>query len=94
MLHRVGLAADHHAVAAIEAPDAAARADVDIVDALGFQFLRAPDVVDAIGIAAVDQDVAGLEMGQQVGDALVDHARRHHQPDRARLLQRFDELGE
>ena len=32
-LHRLVLAADHHAVAALEAPDAAAGADVDVVDA-------------------------------------------------------------
>ena len=92
VLHRVGLAADHHAVAALEAPDAAAGADIDIVDALGRQLLRAADVVDVVGVAAVDQDVAGLEMRQQIGDGLVDHAGRHHQPDRARLRERLDEL--
>ena len=85
MLHHVGLAADHHAIAALQAPDAAAGADVDIVDALGRQLLGAADVVDVVGVAAVDQDVAALEMGQQIGDGLVDHAGRHHQPDRARL---------
>ena len=70
MLHHVALAADHHAIAALEAPDAAAGADVDIVDALGRQLLGAADVVDVIGIAAVDQDIAALEMGQQIGDGL------------------------
>ncbi len=35
MLYRLGLAADHHAVAALQAPDAAAGADIDVVDALG-----------------------------------------------------------
>ena len=52
------LAADHHAVAALQTPDATARADVDVVDSLGGEFLRAPDVVHVVGVAAVDEDVA------------------------------------
>src|SRR6185312_15110147 len=72
MPHRLRLAADHHAIAALKAPDAAAGADIDIVDALGHELLGSPDIVDVIGIAAVDYDVAALEMGQQVGDGLVD----------------------
>ena len=65
MLHHVRLAADHHAVAALQPPHAAAGADIDVVDALGRQFLGAPDVVDVIRIAAVDEDVAGLEQRQR-----------------------------
>ena len=55
------LAADHQAEAALEAPDAAARAAVDVVDALLAQRRRVPDVVDVVRVAAVDDDVAGLE---------------------------------
>ena len=65
MLHDVGLAADHHAVAALQAPDAAAGADIHIVDALCGQFLGAANVVDVVGIAAVDKNVARLQQGQQ-----------------------------
>ena len=92
MPHHVDLAADHHAIAALQAPDAAAGADVDVVDALGRQLLGPADVVDVIGVAAVDQDVAALQMGQQIGDGFVHHADRHHQPDRARLRQAPREL--
>ena len=56
-LHRVRVAADHHAVAALEPPDAAAGADVDVVDALRPQVVLPADVVDVVGVAAVDQDV-------------------------------------
>ena len=58
----VGLAADHQAVAALQAGDAAAGADVDVVDgsARG-EPRRAADVVAVVGVAAVDDDVAGLE---------------------------------
>ena len=86
----VGFAADHHAIAPVEAEHAAAGADVDIVDLLRGQFLGAADVVDVVGVAAVDQDVAGFEQRQQVGDRRVDHRGRHHQPQRPRL----GELGD
>ena len=91
--HRV-FAADHHAVAALQAPHAAARADVDVVDALRRELLGAADVVDVVGIAAVDEDVAGFEMGQEIGDGLVHDRRRHHQPDRPRLGQLLHEVCE
>ena len=94
MLHDACLAADHHAVAAFQPPHPAAGPDIDIVDPSRHQLLGAPDVVDVIGIAAVDQDVVGLERGQNVGDRLVDDRRRHHQPYRPRLLQFFDEIRE
>src|ERR1044071_3987161 len=55
------VAADHHAVAALDAPDAAAGADVDIVDALFVERLAAANVVLPKGVAAVDDDVAGLQ---------------------------------
>ncbi len=57
-------AADHHAVAALEAPDAAAGAYVHVVNLFRGEFLGAADVVYVIGIAAVDQNVAGFEIGQ------------------------------
>ena len=65
MLDDRRFAADHHAVAALETPDAAAGADVHVVDALRGELLRAPDVVDVVRIAAVDQDVVLLEQRQR-----------------------------
>src|SRR5262249_52598934 len=55
------LAADHQAVAADQAPDAARRADVEVVDALFLVALAALDVVDVVAVAAVDQGVTLLE---------------------------------
>ena len=65
MAHRGVGAADHQAIAALEAPDAAAGADIDIAQALRLQPRRLVDGVVIVGIAAVDDDVAGL---QQRGD--------------------------
>ena len=58
----VVLAADHEAEPALEPEHAAAGADVDVVDALRLQARGAVDVVAVVGVAAVDDDVAGLEV--------------------------------
>src|SRR5262245_53721185 len=68
MLDHLLLAADHHAVPALQSPDAAARAHVYVVDPLRREFLGAPDIVNVIGIAAVDQYVLCLKMGQKLRD--------------------------
>ena len=90
--HRL-FAADHHAVAALQPPHPAAGPDIDIVDPPRHQLLGAPDIVDVVGIAAVDQDVVRLEGRQDIRDGLVDNGRRHHQPDHPRLLQLFHQIG-
>ena len=56
-------------ITALEPPDAAAGADVDVVDALGLQPLGALDVVPVVGVAAVDDDVAGLQQRYQLRPA-------------------------
>jgi len=91
--HDVVFAADHHAVAAFQAPDAAAGSDVHVVDFLRRQLLRAPDVVDLIGIAVVDEDVARLQKFDQIGDAFIDHCGGNHQPQSPGLLQLLDQVG-
>ena len=59
--------ADHQAVAALQAPHAAAGAAVDVVDLPAGGDLRAVDVVAVGGVAAVDDRVAGLQQFQQFG---------------------------
>ena len=58
-------AADHLAEAALQSPDASAGADIDIVQTLSGQFLSAANVVDVVGVAAVDDDVARLRSGSK-----------------------------
>ena len=58
MVDRCLFAADHHAIAALEAPDAARGADIDIVHAFLAQGLGTADVVLVEAVAAVDDDVA------------------------------------
>src|SRR5579863_5797801 len=56
MLDDLFLAADHLAVTAVETPDAAAGAAIDIVDVVLREFFRAPDIVLVVRVAAVDDD--------------------------------------
>ena len=93
-LHRRVLAADHQAVAALQPPDAAARADIDVVDALRLQFGGAADVVVVVGVAAVDDDVVFIEQRQQLLEGLIDRRGGHHQPDGARRGEFADEVFE
>lgn len=94
MSNRRSIAADHHAVAPLQPPDAATGADVDIMNALGGEFSGSTDVVDVIRIAAVDQNVAGLEQRHDLRNGLIDDRRRHHQPDRPRRAELADKLGQ
>ncbi len=73
-------AANHHAIAAFQAPNAAAGTYVNVMETLGRQFLGAANVVNVVRIAAVDEDVAWIEVRQQVGDRLVNHCSWNHQP--------------
>ena len=94
MLDHLLLAANHHAVAALQAPHTAAGAHINVVNLSGREFLCAPNVVDVVGVSAVDEDVACFEMRQQVGDGLVDNRRRNHQPYRPRFLKLLDQIGQ
>src|SRR4051812_33021962 len=92
-LHRLGLPADHEAGADLEAPDPARHARVDVVDPLLLQDGVAPHVVVEVGVTAVDDRVAGLEMAEQLLDLRLGRvAGGDHDPDRARLLELADEL--
>src|SRR5262249_31713859 len=56
-IDRLFLTADHQAIPAVQSPHAAARANVHVMDALPAQLLRAADVVDVVGVSAIDEDV-------------------------------------
>src|SRR5579859_4948791 len=60
-LHGFFWAAKHHAVSALQPPDAAAGADVDVMNAAVFQLLRPAHVIFIVRVATIDNDVACLE---------------------------------
>jgi hypothetical protein len=93
-LHDIVLTADHHAVASLEPEHAAARADVDVMNISRGQCLRTTDVIDVVRVAAVDQDVAWIEMRQQLVDGLVHEGDWHHEPQRTGLIEFPDQLAE
>ena len=89
----VGIAAGHDAEALAQAPDAAGHARVDEVDAALGEHRRPPHRVGVAGIAAIDDQVAGLEARGQLGDLVLGRvAGREHEPDRARRRQQGDDL--
>src|ERR1700682_4431478 len=61
-LYNFIFSADHLAIAAFQAPNAAAGSHVNVVQAFGREFFCAANVVNVIGIAAVDHDIAGLKL--------------------------------
>src|SRR5258706_55633 len=70
----VVFAADHLAIAALEAPDASAGPHINIVNAATGKFLGAANVVDVVGVAAIDDDVARFELGRKVVQCGIDNA--------------------
>ena len=61
-------AADHHAITAVEAPNAARGADIDEMHALRLEHRGVGDVVLVEGVAAVDDDVARAEQAGELVD--------------------------
>ena len=89
MIDGLLVAADHHAIAAVDAPDAAGRAAIDIADVLRGQRLGAANVVLVEAVAAVDDDVVLVEQAAQLFHRLFgDGAGRQHDPDRPRSARK------
>src|SRR5262249_18853342 len=84
--------ANHHAVAALQAPDAAPGADIDVMNAAAFEHCGAPDVVFPKRIAAVDYNVIRRKQPGELDNRVFgDLARGQHDPDCARRTQFVDE---
>src|SRR5262245_27259779 len=65
MLNHLLGTTNHHAIATFQPPHAATRPDVHIVDALRDEFLRTPNIVHAIGVSPVDENVFRFKMGSR-----------------------------
>ena len=87
------LAADHHAIAFLQPPDAAARPDIDVADAPAGEHLRPAYVVLVEAVAAIDDDVVRLHRLRELAHGVLGHlARGQHHPDRARLVELAHEV--
>src|SRR6185369_16906423 len=87
MSNHLRLAANHHAVASLQPPHTATRANVDVMNALRRQFFGAPNVVDVIRIPTVDENVFCIEQWQKIFDSLTHYGSRNHQPDHTRRIK-------
>src|SRR5262245_32861761 len=87
------VSADHHAITAFNAPDAAGRADIEIVDPACLQRLAAANVVLPKTVAAIYDDVALFhQRGQRVDGRFRDLACGQHHPGGPRLRQLRDKI--
>jgi hypothetical protein len=91
--HALAAAAGHHRRAETRAFFAARNAGADIQQAFAFEIFGAADGVGEMGIAAIDDHVAGFQVGQQQFDEFIHRrARLHHQHDLAGPLQQAGHL--
>src|SRR5207302_3434882 len=94
MLDHLPRASDHLAITPFQAPDAAACAHIDIVDSALPELFGTPDIVNVVGISAIDQNVASLQFGNELFDRGIHARRRYHHPDRPRRRHFLDKLFE
>src|SRR5437870_1503543 len=95
LVHDLLLAAYHEAVTDLEPPDAAARAGVHVMEALFLELGGAPHVVVEVGVAAVNDDIAGGQQGSHFVDGLFGRgAGGDHDPDGAGRFQLGDHVLE
>jgi hypothetical protein len=71
MLDDLSLTSDHHAISPFKTPHATARSNVHLMYAPRSEIRGATNVVDVVGVAAVNQNIACIKKGQQVGDLLI-----------------------
>ena len=87
--------ADHHAVSTLDAPDTAAGAHVDVMNAFLLKNFRAANVVLPHRVAAIDDGVAGFEFVGKGHDGLLRRiACRNHHPNCTRLGELLYEVVE
>src|SRR5450631_4291743 len=85
--------ANHHAVAAVYSPYSAARAHVDVVNALALEFIGPAHVIFEIRVAAVDDGVASLHVLRELLHRRLSRAaRRNHDPDSTGRRELADQI--
>ena len=88
MRDRVTVAADHHAIAPLDAPHAAAGPDVEVAYALGFEPTGTAHIILVMGVATVDQDVVAIHAGAETHHRRLSRVSgRQHHPDGTRLVE-------
>ncbi len=87
VLEGVRVAADHHAVTDVIAPDAAADASVQPLEAVIPGFFGPCDGIPEVRVCAVNDDVALVGMLHELLDHVVRHVSgRQHRPQNPRRL--------
>ena len=90
--HHRRFPANHLAIAALQSPDAAARAHVTVMNSLRGKLFRAANVINVVRISAINHHVVFFKLANQIMQCGIHHRRRYHEPNRARLLQLGDKI--
>ena len=93
-LDDIAVATDHQAVSAFQPPHAAARAHVDVANAVRGQPCVACDIVLKQRVAAVDHGVVRAEQRDDLVEQAVHGRNRNHRADDTRRRETADEIGE
>jgi hypothetical protein len=84
---RLLLAADHEAVATLQAPHPAGGTAVHVVDLVRGELPGAGDVVAVVRVPAVDHHIIRVEQRNQLVKRGLHGRGRHHEPDRTRPVE-------
>ena len=95
MAERLVAAADHEAVAYLQAPDAAGGPGVHDQQPLLLQLGAAPHAVAEVGVAAIDNEVPLVKQAREFLDGLLRGVTGgHHHPGRPRSREPIHKLRE
>ncbi len=78
MLDDLLFATDHLAIAALQTPHATAGTHIHVMQILRGEFFRTSNVIDVVRIAAIDHDVASVQLSRQLLQRGVHHRCRNH----------------
>ncbi len=90
----VGVTPDHETEPAFEAEHTAACSDVDIADTRAHERGCSVDDISVEAVAAVDDDVAPIEVFSDIVDHLAGESGGNHDPDGSRGLELGGEIIE
>ena len=94
ILNHVPFAADHHTIAPFQPPYAATGSCIYIMNSFRAQRLRTSNVIDVVGISAINEDIVAFQVRQNNCDRLVHGGCRNHQPHGSRFTELLRELPE
>src|SRR5262245_20047152 len=80
VLNRRIRSSDHQAEPALQSPDSAACANVQVMNAAALQIAGSSNIVNVIRVSPIDEDIVRLELWRNFGNRVIHDRRRNHEP--------------